>query len=88
MMKDVKTEALVRTLERSYFVGFATFGPCPECNKSARGSDYCKTCVIAELRSRGISVAALNHFCQLLNRKINLLEKIESARAALCEDKP
>lgn len=86
-MKHVKTEALVRTLERSYFLGFATFGPCPECKKSSRGSDYCKACIIAELRSRGISAAAINHFCQLLNRKINLLEKIESARTALIEDK-
>lgn len=86
-MKDVKTDALVRTLERSYFVGFATFGPCPNCGFSSRGSDFCQTCVTAELRSRGVSGSEINHFCQLLKRKINLLEKIETARAALCEDK-
>lgn len=82
----LSNQDLLWKLRNQYPYGVTSFAPCPKCKKSSRGGDYCKSCLICELRERGVGGGLLNHYCQMQNRRLNILTKLEEAESRILRE--
>jgi len=78
-IKDVDTSSLLYEFSRQFPTGVSTFACCPVCSASARGGNFCRDCIAAELRRRGATDISIDLAKQGLIAKQQASLSYESA---------